>query len=157
MARCSGAHRDDETLGNRIIVGKRRKAREIVLQALYEMEFSDRDGGEILNDIFLVRASTQETMAYARRILEQTIIVLPELDKRIKEVLENWDINRLSLVDKNILRFSLAEILFITDVPGKVVVDEALEIANKFSSANAGKLINGVLDHFLKERDKQDQ
>jgi N utilization substance protein B len=58
---------------------------------------------------------------------------------------------RVSLVDKNILRFALCEILFFPDVPPKVIVDEAIEIAHKYSSEDAGRFVNGILDRFLKQ------
>jgi N utilization substance protein B len=137
-------------------VGKRRKAREIVLQALYESEFSDRDQSEILADLVAGRSSSQETMEYAEALLRRTKAELAGLDEKIKSALENWDIERLSLVDRNILRFALAEILFSPEVPGKVIIDEAIEIANKYSSADAGRLINGVLDSFLKKYRKDE-
>ncbi|MBI4721249.1 MAG: transcription antitermination factor NusB [Chitinivibrionia bacterium] len=132
-------------------MGKRRKAREIVLQVLYELEFSDREWTEVLRDQTELRYSTEETMDYARELLAATLGSKADLDARIESMLQNWDMGRLSLIDKNILRFACAEILFFPGIPGKVIINEALEIANKYSSMDAGRLINGLLDRFAKE------
>jgi N utilization substance protein B len=132
-------------------LGKRRKAREIVLQALYELEFSDRTGQEILEDQVERRSSTGETVEYAQDLFQRTIDNLEQLDSKVKAILENWEMDRVSIIDKNILRFALAEILYFPQVPSKVIINEAIEISNKYSSKNAGKFINGILDRFVGE------
>ncbi len=129
-------------------MGKRRKAREVVLQALYESEFSDRTGQEILEDQISRRSSTGETVDYAQDLFQCTLDNLEELDIKIKAALENWEMGRVSIIDKNILRFALAEILFFPQVPSKVIINEAIEIAHKYSSEDAGKFVNGILDRF---------
>lgn len=131
------------------LVGKRRKAREIVLLVLYEREFSDLPWEAILDEHIETRLSSPETGDHARALLAQTIEHVDELDKMIRGALSNWDLERLSLIDKNIMRFALAEILFFRDVPSKVIINEAIEVAHKYSSQDAGKLVNGVLDHFV--------
>ena len=132
-------------------MGKRRKAREIVLQALYEAEFSDSPSEEILVDQTSRRASTGETIDYARALFSKTLENKDHLDGIIRTALENWEMERVSLVDKNILRLALCEILYFPDVPPKVIVNEAIEIAHKYSSADAGRFVNGILDRFLKQ------
>lgn len=132
-------------------MGKRRKAREIVLQALYEAEFSDSSREEILADQTLRRSSGDETIEYARALFSKTLENKDHLDAIIGSALENWEMGRVSLVDKNILRFALCEILYFPDVPAKVVVNEAIEIAHKYSSADAGRFVNGILDRLLKQ------
>ncbi len=130
-------------------MGKRRKAREVVLQALYESEFSDRTGEEILEDQISRRSSTGETVDYAQELFQRTLDNLEELDIKIKAALENWEMGRVSIIDKNILRFALAEILFFPQIPSKVIINEAIEIAHKYSSEDAGKFVNGILDRFV--------
>jgi N utilization substance protein B len=130
-------------------LGKRRKAREIVLQALYEAEFSDSSWEEILAYQTDRRASTEETIAYARDLFSKTLDHVSELDEIIRGALQNWAIERVSLVDKNILRYALAEILYFPQVPSKVIINEAIEISSKYSSKDAGKFINGILDRFV--------
>lgn len=130
-------------------VGKRRRAREIVLQVLYEAEFSDLSWEEILGEQVERRSSGQETVEYASALLTITQEHLAELDEKIREGLINWDLERVSLIDKSIIRFALAEILYFPDVPSKVIINEAIEIAHTFSSRDAGQFVNGVLDHFV--------
>ena len=132
-------------------MGKRRKAREIVLQALYEAEFSDKTREEIFSDQVDRRAPGDETADHARRLFFAVMDHLAELDARIEAALENWDIKRIALVDKNILRFALTEILYFDDVPSRVIINEAIEIAHRYSSSDAGRFINGLLDRFVKE------
>jgi N utilization substance protein B len=121
------------------------------LQVLYELEFSERDWREVLADHIDRRSSTEQTERYARELLEATVDSKDELDEKITGLLEHWDLGRLSLIDKNILRFALAEIMFFPAIPDKVIINEAIEIANKYSSAEAGRLMNGLLDRFAKE------
>jgi N utilization substance protein B len=132
-------------------VGKRRKAREIVLQVLYEAEFSDRPAGDILDEQFASRDSGDETADYARALLARVSENIKSLDEKISLVAANWDFERISLIDRNILRFAMAEVLFFRDVPSKVIINEAIEIAHKYSSSDAGKFINGVLDRFVQD------
>jgi N utilization substance protein B len=135
-------------------MGKRRKAREIVLQALYESEFSDVLPDEILARQFDERESADETAVHARAVFMATREHVAELDEIIAASLENWDMKRIALVDKSILRFALAEILYFPEVPSKVIINEAIEVAHRFSSHDAGKFINGLLDRYVREHRK---
>jgi N utilization substance protein B len=132
-------------------MGKRRKARELVLQALYEAEFSEESWEDILVSQIDRRGSIGDSVEHARRLFFTTMEHLPELDRRIESSLENWDLDRVSLVDKNILRFALAEILYFDEIPSKVIINEAIEIAHRYSSVDAGRFINGLLDRLVKE------
>lgn len=132
-------------------MGKRRRAREVVLQALYEAEFSDVDAEEIFRRQIDRRQSGEETEVYARELFLKTLADRQRLDDIIAGALEHWDMERVALIDKNILRFSLAEIIFFDQVPAKVIIDEAVEIAHRYSSAEAGRFVNGLLDRFVKE------
>lgn len=132
-------------------MGKRRKAREIVLQALYEAEFSDSCWEDVLAHQTGRRGSMGETIEYARALLSRTLENKNHLDEIIRSALDNWELERVSLIDKNILRFALCEILYFPDIPAKVVVDEAIEIAHRYSSEDAGRFVNGILDRFLKQ------
>jgi transcription antitermination factor NusB len=132
-------------------MGKRRKAREIVLQALYEAEFSDKPREEVFANQIERRGPTEDTAEHARNLFFATLEHLDDLDGLIESSLENWDMERVALVDKNILRFALAEILYFKEVPSKVIINEAIEIAHRYSSSDAGRFINGILDRFVKE------
>ena len=132
-------------------MGKRRKAREIVLQSLYEAEFSELSSEMILENQTSRRSSSSETVEYARELFSMTLANIDALDEKIASALKNWELGRISLVDKNILRFALSEILYFPQVPSKVIINEAIEIAHKYSSQDAGKFVNGILDRFVRK------
>jgi len=131
-------------------MGKRRKAREIVLQALYEAEFSDASPREIINQQIARRLPAGETVEHAEALFFKTYESRDELDAIIAPALENWEMSRVALIDKNILRFALAEILYFDDIPAKVIVNEAIEVAHRYSTEDAGRFINGLLDRFIR-------
>jgi len=135
-------------------MGRRRKAREIVLQALYEVEFSSDPRDEVIARQIERRDPGAETAAYARELFESTMAHRDELDELIASGLENWEMDRVALVDKNILRFALAEVLYFPDVPSRVIINEAIEIAHRYSSADAGRFVNGLLDRFIRQHRK---
>lgn len=132
-------------------MGKRRRARELVLQALYESEFSDRPADDVVEEQIERRGSSEEGAERARDLFLKTVEKREELDVIIRTFLENWDFDRLSLIDRNILRFALAEVLYFPDVPASVIIDEAIEIAQRYSSEEAGRFVNGLVDRFVKE------
>jgi N utilization substance protein B len=132
-------------------MGKRRRARELVLQALYESEFSDRPALQVVEQQIERRGPSEEGADRARDLFLKTVEKREELDRIIKSFLEHWDFDRLSLIDRNILRFALAEVLYFPDVPASVIIDEAIEIAQRYSSDDAGRFVNGLVDRFVKE------
>ncbi len=136
-------------------MGKRRRVRELVLQALYEVEFSDRPPSEIVDEQIGRRGSSDESAERARDLFLVTVEKREELDRIIRSFLENWELERVSLIDRNILRFALAEVLYFPDVPAEVIVDEAIEVAHRFSSDDAGRFVNGVLDRIVHEFRKE--
>ncbi len=122
-----------------------------MLQALYEAEFSERVQTAIIDEQIGRRSPSDETAEYARALFLKTIEKKDDLDRIIDSLLENWDPARVSLVDRNILRFALTEVLYFPDVPASVIVDEAIEVAHRFSSEEAGRFVNGLVDRFVKE------
>lgn len=134
-----------------VVMGKRRKAREIVLQALYEAEFSDATPDQIFEEQIARRRPAEGTVEHARALFLRTMEHRDELDRTISKALENWDLSRVALVDKNILRFALAELFYFDEIPVKVIINEAIEVAHRYSSEDAGRFINGLLDRLSKE------
>jgi N utilization substance protein B len=132
-------------------MSRRRKARELSLQALYAAEISDGEWEEALTDCIARRKSGDESARYARRLVSLVTENRDELDTRIAARLENWSIDRVSRIDLIILRVALAELLHCPDVPTGVIIDEAIEIAHRFSSLDAGRFVNGVLDRLARE------
>jgi len=123
----------------------KRRAREAVIKVLYEMEMSDLETEEV-RDRLRRTCKKPEVLEFAMRLVDRTLEHLASIDDMIVEVAENWNIERMAAIDRNVLRLGTAEILYVDDVPEKVSINEAIEIAKKFSTENSGRFVNGILD-----------
>ncbi len=132
-------------------MSRRRKAREIALQTLYAQEVSGTDWKAAFDDNVGRRKPSGEVVEYAERLVTNVMAERESLDVMIKDRLENWAIERVSVIDRTILRIALSELLHCPEVPVNVIMNEAIEIAQKFSSADAGRFVNGVLDRLARE------
>ena len=134
----------------------RRKARELVLQALFQHEFANTktiaDSLERLGALYKVEP---EVWPYAQAVATGLDTNFSEIDKVLQLLSKNWSLDRLAFVDKNILRIALFEIRFAKDVPPKVSINEAIEIAKAFGSESSGKFVNGVLGAIYKDIEKK--
>jgi N utilization substance protein B len=134
------------------MAGKRRKAREIALQFLYQLEQTGAsDPAPYEADFWARHPIDDEARTFASALVHGTKLQQAQIDKRIAASAEHWDIERMAVVDRNILRLAVYEMLFEPDVPGKVAINEAIEIAKKFGTAESSRFINGVLDRIHKE------
>jgi len=120
---------------------KRRTAREKALQALFQIDLADTEIKEALNSV----TEDGEVDEYLNFIVTDTMQNLDEIDTIIKANLENWTIERLGNIDRNILRIAICEMLKSTDVPVNVVIDEAIEVAKVFGDDQSSKFVNAVL------------
>ncbi len=129
----------------------RRRAREFVLQALYAYEVGDTP---ILHTLatFSEEENAGDARLFARELAGRTVDNLSPIDSVIREQVENWDLDRVAVIDKNILRMAVSEMLYFPDVPLKVSIDEAIELAKKFSTEKSGKFVNGILDPISKKQ-----
>jgi N utilization substance protein B len=132
-------------------MSRRRKAREIALQVLYAVDLSGVSWEIALEETITRRNSSGEAADYARKLVERVVNAAPKLDEMISGRLENWEFDRVSIIDRNILRIALAELLHFPETPTKVIIDEAIEIAHRFSSRGAGRFVNGILDRLAGE------
>lgn len=135
-------------------MGNRRKAREVVLEGLYRIEVTQDDPDEVMKDIFLRREYNSEIKEYSSHLFKTTTEHLKEIDGLIAEYVENWDLSRMAMLDKNILRFAICELLYVEGIPVKVTLNEAIEIAKRYSTQDSGRFINGVIDKIAKEKMK---
>ena len=118
-------------------------AREISLQALFQQDLTDSKK-EDLDD--LLSEAAEEERGYARSLVIGVLENKQELDSRISEVTANWKLERIAAVDRAVLRLGLYELLEMAEVPPKVVINESVELAKKFSTEKSGAFVNGVLD-----------
>ena len=126
---------------------QKRKARITVLQVIYAQEFHGSDMATTFEHM-LDPADTLEkdVIAYSRHLCSLTIQHLDETDTLIKKHSKNWDFERITIMDRLILRMSLAEMLFEDEVPPKVSITEGVEIAKQFSTSDSSSFINGIMD-----------
>lgn len=127
----------------------RRKARETALQALYKLDISAGGTGEEDLELEELAPGTAERR-YCETLVQGVRTHLADLDPEIEKYSENWTIKRMSVVDRNILRIAVYELHYGSDVPYKVVIDEAVELAKKFGTDESGPFINGIIDRIRK-------
>ena len=133
---------------------KRRLAREYVLQMLFQYDFTPRDVSQMIGEFWKDKDVEEPVKGFADLIFNGTIEHLVEIDNTIKETTEHWVMDRMAKVDRNILRFACYEILFRNDIPPIVSINEAIEIAKKYSSSESSSFINGILDKIAKKHPK---
>ena len=137
---------------------RRRKARELALKMLYQMETNSEDTDRALARYCESFPYQQDVIDYTRVLLSGIERERDAIDKLIKDASDNWRLDRITYVDINILRLGIYEMLYSEDVPPKVAIDEAIEIGKKYGNEDSREFINGVLDRVLKDfykREKQ--
>jgi N utilization substance protein B len=134
---------------------RRRKAREYALQILFQVDFKEKKiDNKDLEEFWSDKKESRNVKEFTEEIVRGTLNRLDEIDAMIERVAENWLLKRMAAVDRNILRFAAYEILYKKDIPSAVTINEAIEIAKKFSSTESAPFINGVLDRLAKETGK---
>jgi N utilization substance protein B len=133
-------------------MGSRRRARELALQLLYQFELTDASPEEMQAGFEEWRNAGDGVRAFADDLLRGTLDRLVEIDGELKEQTTHWRLERLAAVDRNILRLAMYELIYESDTPPAVVIDEAIEIAKKYGAKDSGRFVNGVLDGFVKRR-----
>jgi transcription antitermination protein NusB len=130
----------------------RRRSRELALQTLYACEVGDcSDFEKTLDGLVREDDAGAGFVRYARLLVQKTRLSLPDIDDTIRLHAANWDLKRMTAIDRNILRMAVAELWFFEEVPFKVVIDEAVELAKKFGTDDSGKFVNGVIDSIHRE------
>jgi transcription antitermination protein NusB len=133
-------------------MGKRRKARELALQLLYELDLRrDADPGEALEEFWRRQPAPDEVRSFTETLVRGTKEHQEKIDELITRFAERWDLDRMAVVDRNILRAGIFELLWAAEVPPKVAINEALEVARKFSTEESTRFINGLLDRVRRE------
>ena len=129
---------------------KRRIVREKVLQILYAYEINNENLMGLSNSL-LAEVTDENDKKFGEDLINRVLIHKKELDDKIQERVSNWEMSRIALIDKLLLRMAICELLYFPDIPPKVSINEAIEIAKEFSTAGSGKFINGILDAILSD------
>jgi N utilization substance protein B len=136
-------------------LGSRRSARIIALQALYQIDICGKSVEDVLGFDWLEKEADSQTLDFAITLIEGSVKYQKIIDSAIVSQLEHWDLDRLSFVDRAILRFSTYSLYFQDDVPDTVVINEAIDLAKQFGSDDSYRFVNGVLDGIRKEKIKK--
>lgn len=132
-------------------MGGRRKARELVVQILYQMEMKGAEPKVVLDLFWKVEEAPTDVRQFATDLVEGVYRNRREIDQLIEKHSIHWRLSRMAVVDRNILRLGVYELLYLHDVPTSVILNEAIEIAKKFGTEDSGAFTNGILDNVAKE------
>lgn len=129
----------------------RRLARECALEVLYRLDLVGDEPEQTIAEILLRKNPPEEAETYLRRLVDAALANQQETDTALRKHLKRWRLERLTVLDRAILRLAAAEILYFDDIPPKVSINEAVEVAKKYGDDEAGKFVNGVLDSVFRE------
>lgn len=132
----------------------RRQAREAILKGLYTLELMEWDVDRIMEDIHKNDSPDEKMTQFIRKYIETVVANLAFIDTEISRLAENWELKRIAIIDKNILRMALSEIHYMPDIPQKVAVNEAIDLAKQFSTLESSSFVNGILDAAMNEIDQ---
>ncbi|MFH1146388.1 MAG: transcription antitermination factor NusB [Pseudomonadota bacterium] len=127
-------------------MGSRRKARECAIQILYEMDLTGTHADEAVNSFRSSFNVPESAFGFCLALVRGVQEHCAEIDALIKEHSENWRLDRMSRVDRNILRLAVFELLYCEDIPPKVSINEAVDLGKRFGTDESGAFINGILD-----------
>ena len=135
-------------------MGTRRESREAAVQFLYQHDVNKRPVAELLVEFWSLRKAPNadpappKTRKFAEELIRGVMTHIEEIDKGIGNCTQNYDIERMAVLDRNVLRLGIYEMLYCQDIPPVVVINEAIEVAKKFGGDESGGFVNGLLDKF---------
>ena len=127
-------------------MGRRRKAREVALQVLYQIDVSKVDVKEATQLFWNNFKAPEDVREFSSRLIEGACKHREEIDKLISSYSENWSLKRMAKVDRSILRMATYELLYCPDIPSRVTLNEAIDLGKDYGSRNSSSFINGILD-----------
>jgi N utilization substance protein B len=135
-------------------MGKRRKAREGTLQILFQLEFDDSDPDDVIKQFWKEKKASREIKDYSGYLINGITSHQNSIDQIIQAASEHWRLSRMAVVDRNILRMAVFELFYEEGLAPAIVINEAIEIAKKFSSDQAAQFVNGILDALRRRSDE---
>lgn len=132
--------------------GVRRQGREAALQIIYLADLTQLEARSAPEPLWSEERLPSRAKSFAKHLAEGVESNVSELDAKIQKYAENWEMRRMATIDRCLLRLAAYELLFDTDIPVSVVINEALEIAKKYSTSESSKFLNGILDKLKQER-----
>jgi len=132
-------------------LGTRRKSREFALQALYQWSITRQDPFLIFDQQKINFSPADEKDEFAQQVVVGVLEHYKYIDELIEKFSEHWRLDRISIIDRNILRMAVFELLFREDIPPRVTLNEAIDLGKRFGSEDSSAFINGILDRIQKE------
>ena len=129
---------------------RRSKARDLALKFLYQIDITKEDSSCALAHFWQQHKVRKPIREFTTQIIRGTLTNLAQIDSVISKYAENWQLKRMAVIDRNILRLASFELLFLEDIPPKVSINEAVELAKKFGDVESGRFVNGILDKIHK-------
>jgi transcription antitermination protein NusB len=139
----------NENSADSLIVGTRRKARELALRGLYALELSGNTFKTVVRQVVETDENDQVIKKFASEMMEKAFQEKEQLDQYVKNVAANWAFSRIAIMDKLVMRMAICEFLYFFDIPPKVSIDEAIELTKLYSTEKSSKFVNGILDAVL--------
>ncbi len=137
-------------------MSRRSRAREVALQVLYQDDVNPPESHEVVRRFLVARLKADELVDFAESLILGVRRNHRELDSMLEATASNWSLPRMATTDRNVLRLGAYEILY-TDTPGRVAINEAVELAKRFGSGQSAQFVNGILDRFLQARPSRDE
>jgi N utilization substance protein B len=130
---------------------RRRKSREFALQVLYQLNITKQEAITALTRFQEHFSPNKEADEFLKRLVLGVLEHCQEFDRLIEQYSENWHLDRINMVDRNILRMALFELLYCEEIPPKVTINEAIDLGKRYGSEDSGSFINGILDRIQNE------
>ena len=130
---------------------RRRKSREFALQVLYQLNITKQEAVTALTQFQEHFSTDGEVDEFLKRLVLGVLEHCQEFDRLIEKYSENWRLDRINMIDRNILRMALFELLYCDEIPPKVSINEAIDLAKRYGSEDSGSFINGILDRIQNE------
>lgn len=136
-------------------ISSRRGSRELALRALYQIDVGETSPDEAAASVSDPERYSEDALSFARELVLGASAEVERIDSVIENHSRGWALSRMASVDRNILRLAIYELLFLPDIPASVTVDEAVELAKKYSTAESGRFVNGVLGNIVKNLEQE--
>ena len=137
-------------------MGIRRRSRELAMQALFYMDIHQNSSQELLERFCEYFPPPEKTRPFFFKLVNGVLATRTEIDALIERYSENWQLSRMSFVDRNVIRIAVYEMLYCSDIPPKVSINEAVDIGKKFGTEESGAFINGIIDSIRIELEKKE-
>ena len=133
------------------MMGKRRQSREIALKLLYAYDVTQEPAADLLQAPWIESLGPESIRRFALTLVSGVIRHRDEIDALVQAWSMNWSLERIGVIERNILRFAICELLFLSDIPPNVTINEAVEVAKRYGTDEAPSFINGILDRIKQE------